>query len=402
LECQPLFRLILNNPQYLQELKTEEFVDQKRNLFNEVNKMRSRIGNSKKYFYGIMLLAFVTLFLAVSYSSPVQAAGYDPSGNTIVADIAEHSSPAVVWIITTYEQESTQGFFRSQPKQERQAQGSGFFFNENGSILTNAHVVAGAKAIDVILKDQKEPISASLVGIDTDLDVAVLKVNLKGKTPYLKLGDSDQSRIGEWVVAIGNPYGLDHTVTLGIISAKGRPLLAGDGANDSQSYENMIQTDAAINPGNSGGPLLDLHGETIGINTAVSTTGQGLSFAIPINSVKNILNELVSTGKVSRPWLGVYLLDLKMVSIRSRAKLNLEQYSDGVLIAPTQDSPAIAAGLQTYDLIVAFNHQPITNSNDLISAIKKQKAGDSVDLTIVRKGNPLSLKVTLAEKPQPR
>jgi S1-C subfamily serine protease len=356
--------------------------------------------NSKKLVFVIIILTLVTVFTSLGFTGQVRAAGFDLSNSTIVSDIAEQSSPAVVWIITTYETQDTQRFFSNQHKKEFQAQGSGFFFNENGSILTNAHVVAGAKTIEVILKDQKEPLSATLVGIDPDLDVAIIKVNLQNKTPFLKLGDSDKARIGEWVIAIGNPYGLDHTVTLGIISAKGRPLVAGDGANDSQSYENMIQTDAAINPGNSGGPLLNLHGDIIGINTAVSSTGQGLSFAIPINSVKGILNELITSGKVSRPWLGAYLVDLKLYNANFRAKFHLNDYTDGVLIGPVQNSPAAKAGLQDYDLIIQFNHQAVTDSNDLISYIKKQKVGDRVNLMVVRNGKQYSVDVILEEKPQ--
>jgi serine protease Do len=356
--------------------------------------------NSKKVFYAVMVLILMTAFTSIGFSVPVQAAGFDLNSSTIIADIAEQSSPAVVWIITTYEtQDPYRRFFTTRPKKEYQSQGSGFFFNEEGYILTNAHVVAGAKSIEVILKDQKEPLGASLIGIDSDLDVAILKVNIADKTPYLKLGDSDKARIGEWIIAIGNPFGLDHTVTLGIISAKGRPLMAGGGSSDSQSYENMIQTDAAINPGNSGGPLLNLQGEIIGINTAVSAAGQGLSFAIPINSVKSILSELINTGKVSRPWLGAYLIDLKFLNSKYKTRLNLDEYTDGVLIGPIQNSPAAKAGLRDFDLIIEFNHQSITNSNDLLHAIEKQKVGDQVNFTVVRNGQKFNIDVILAEKP---
>ncbi len=346
----------------------------------------------------------LTLFMALIFSGLLKtaaAANLSINDSSIIADIAEQSSPAVVWIITTYvTQESPRLFFSPPTKKEYQSQGSGFFFNDSGSILTNAHVVAGAKSIEVILKDQKEPLNATLVGIDTDLDVAVLKVNSQNQTPYLNLGDSDKSRIGDWVIAIGNPFGLDHTVTVGIISAKGRPLTAGEGANDSQSYQNMIQTDAAINPGNSGGPLLDLQGEIIGINTAVSANGQGLGFAIPINSVKSILQELVSTGKVSRPWLGAYFIDLKMFNAKFKSKLRLSEYSDGVLIGPVRNSPAARAGLQDYDLVIEFNHQSISDSSELISAINEQKPGNTVNLTVIRSGRRFSVDVVLDEKPQ--
>ncbi len=363
--------------------------------------MKNKKFFNKNFFRIFFVLALLMALNFSGFVKTVDAANLGIYNSSIIADIAEQSSPAVVWIITTFEtQESPRLFFSPPTKKEYQSQGSGFFFNDSGSILTNAHVVAGAKSIEVILKDQKEPLNASLVGIDTDLDVAVLRVNSQSKTPYLKLGDSDRSRIGDWVIAIGNPYGLDHTVTVGIISAKGRPLTAGDGANDSQPYQNMIQTDAAINPGNSGGPLLDLQGEIIGINTAVSANGQGLGFAIPINSVKSILQELVSTGKVSRPWLGAYFIDLKMFNTKFKSKLRLSDYSDGVLIGPVRNSPAARAGLQDYDLIIEFNHQVISDSNDLISAIGKQKPGDTVNLTMVRNGRKFSVDVVLDEKPQ--
>ncbi len=358
----------------------------------------------KQLNYRKLILAFtafivLTVFSAGTFSNQVAAAPYDLTGSTVVADIAEQSSPAVVWIISTYEtQDPTQRFFFDQPRNS-QGLGSGFFFNENGSILTNAHVVAGAKTIEVTLKDQKNPVTATLVGIDQELDLAVLKVNLPNKVPYLKFGDSEKARIGEWVIAIGNPLGLDHTVTLGIISAKGRPLMASQGSGNSQSYEDMIQTDAAINPGNSGGPLLNLHGDVIGINTAVSAAGQGLGFAIPINSVKSILNELITKGKISRPWLGVYLMDLKVVSARAKLQLGLARYSEGVLIDPVPNSPASQANLQQYDLITEFNHQKVADSNELINLIKKQKVGAKVNLTIIRDGKEYNVDLVLQEKP---
>ncbi|HBF35834.1 MAG TPA: peptidase S1 [Firmicutes bacterium] len=365
--------------------------------------MKIKFFLGKKFFLSFFVLTLLIALSLTGWIRTVDAAAPGITNPSIIADIAEQSSPAVVWIITTYETEDSPRLFFGPPtKKEYQSQGSGFFFNDSGSILTNAHVVAGAKSIEVILKDQKEPMTASLVGIDTDLDVAVLKVNSQNKTPYLKLGDSDKSRIGDWVIAIGNPFGLDHTVTVGIISAKGRPLIAGDGNNDSQSYENMIQTDAAINPGNSGGPLLDLEGAIIGINTAVSANGQGLGFAIPINSVKNVLQELVTTGKVSRPWLGAQFIDLKMVNARFKSKLHLTDYNDGVLIGPVRNSPAARAGLQDFDLIVEFNHQTVSDSSELISAIAKQKPGDRVNVTFVRNGRKFNVDVVLDEKPQPK
>jgi serine protease Do len=354
---------------------------------------------------GIMVL--LTLVLAAAgFAGPAKAAGVSPVGTSIVADIAESSSSKVVWITTTYETSNNMrgifDLFNIFPTETTPSQGlgSGFFFDEKGYILTNAHVVKGAKTIEVLLKDEKTPIGATLVGLDSQMDVAIIKIDLPNqKVPVLKMGDSDKTRIGDWVVAIGNPLGLDHTVTAGIISAKGRPLMAGNGNRSGSYYENMIQTDAAINPGNSGGPLLNLAGEVIGINTAVSATGQGLGFAIPINSVREILSELMTKGKVSHPWIGVTLRDISTLDSNTREYLGITK-PEGVIVVPAKNSPAANAGLRPYDIVMEINHTAVNSSDEFIKIIRHLKVGDKVQLLISRQGNLMTKEVALEERPE--
>lgn len=349
----------------------------------------------------LVTMAFILLSAisaTISLSSPAQAAsGGDILGSSIVADIAEASSPKVVWIETTYQNTQTYltPFGLEQENTPTQGLGSGFFFDNNGYILTNAHVVANADSIEVTLKGQKTPLSATLVGMDQELDVAIIKVDLQNKITPLPLGDSDKTRIGDWVVAIGNPYGLDHTVTLGIVSAVGRPISVG-GSNT--IYDDMIQTDAAINPGNSGGPLLNLNGEVIGINTAVNASGQGLGFAIPINTVKKILNELKTKGKLSHPYIGVSLVDVRSVP-QIRAYFGNNIY--GALVqSVVKDSPAAKAGLRVGDLIMAMDGQDVTSDVDLVTKIRKHKIGDKISLLVMRRGAKITIPLTLGERPQ--
>jgi serine protease Do len=221
-------------------------------------------------------------------------------GPDTIADMVAAAGPAVVEIqteVTTQvdnplsDDPLFQQFFgqdSSQPQTEvEQGLGSGFLVSADGYLLTNEHVIDGATSIMVTIAGQSQPVSGQVVGSDKDLDLAVLKVNAGSNLPYLKLGDSDNSRVGDWAIAIGSPYGLDHTVTVGVISAKGRPVTVQD-----HNYPNLLQTDASINPGNSGGPLLDLNGDVVGINTAVDEQAQGIGFAIPINTAKNLIDSV--------------------------------------------------------------------------------------------------------------
>jgi S1-C subfamily serine protease len=356
--------------------------------------------NRKFQVYFMVMLFLICAVTMIGTSKPVFAAsGSDITGSSIIADIVETASPEVVWIETTFEPKqltfSPFGDF-GQEVVPSKGLGSGFFFNDNGYILTNYHVVNGAREINVKLKDQKESIPATFVGGDQILDVAIIKISATKKTPCLKFGDSNKARVGEWVIAIGNPYNLDHTVTLGIISAKGRPLMVG--SRSTNLYDNMIQTDAAINPGNSGGPLLNIKGEVIGINTAMSAAGQGLGFAIPINTVQENLTELMTKGKISHPWLAVSLKDIQELNPETREYFNITK-DEGVMISPAKNGPAAKAGLRQYDIILEINHQPVANSEDLIKMIRKFKVGAKITVLIMRNGNLLTKEVTLEERP---
>ncbi|MDI3281422.1 MAG: trypsin-like peptidase domain-containing protein, partial [Bacillota bacterium] len=279
------------------------------------------------------------------------------------ADVAERVAPTVVKIETEYQVPEDRfadnpffndpffrQFFRDfQRQHQRQGGlGSGFIFDERGYILTNEHVIRGADKIVVTIKDYDQPLPAKVVGSDFGLDLAVLKVEVpKGRTlPVATLGDSNQMRVGDWVVAIGDPYGQDWTVTAGIISAKGRPLTIPEEGGRPRQYRDLIQTDAAINPGNSGGPLINLRGEVIGINTAINAAAQGIGFAIPINTAREVLKDLMEHGQVVRAWLGISMYEITPDLVEA---LRLP-VKEGVLIAEVvPNSPAEKAGLQPYD-----------------------------------------------------
>ncbi|NLG87233.1 MAG: PDZ domain-containing protein [Firmicutes bacterium] len=336
------------------------------------------------------------------------ALNYVPGGNpNTIADIVEQVGPSVVMINTTVIQKS-QGidpffddpFFRyffgqgvpSVPKERRsQGLGSGFIISSDGYILTNEHVIDAADEVKVTVSGYDNAFPAKVVGTDKELDLAILKIDAPKPLPTAKLGNSDATRVGEWVVAIGNPYGLDHTVTVGVVSAKGRPVPVQD-----RIYKNLLQTDAAINPGNSGGPLLNLNGEVIGINTAVNAAGQGLGFAIPINTAKEVMDSLRTQGKVVRPWLGVSVLDIT-ADIQQYFKLPDRR---GAIIGEIiSGSPAAKANLQVGDVIRKVDDEVIEDAEDLVDTIQKKKIGDSVGLEIYRDGRTLLRLVKIEEKP---
>lgn len=270
--------------------------------------------------------------------------------------------------------------------------GTGFVTDKTGLILTNEHVINGASKINVKIQGFADPVPAEVVGTDPELDLAVLRIKVKKDLPVIKMGDSDKVKPGDWVIAIGNPYNLDHTVTVGVISAKSRgPLTIGN-----RQFKNLLQTDAAINPGNSGGPLMTVNGEVIGINTAVSAQAQGIGFAIPINTVKNVLAELISKGKVVRPYMGVYLqpLDKELADYLSAPG------TAGALITNVMPGgPADKAGLQKGDIILKANDNKIKTPDDITDVVKKSKAGTKLTLEILRKGKTEFISLTLAEKP---
>ena len=291
-------------------------------------------------------------------------------------------------------------FFRRRSPRERSperkyqqvAQGSGFIISPDGYILTSNHLVGEADKVIVKLRDKSE-IEAVVKGRDPDSDVAVIKIERKDLA-YLKLADSDALEVGEWVLAIGNPFGLSHTVTAGIVSAKGRSgfRLA--------TYEDFIQTDAAINPGNSGGPLLNLDGKVVGINTfIISRSGgnMGIGFAIPINMAKAISKELIDTGKVVRGFLGV--VNPETVTPEMAAALGLED-TKGVLIPHViEDSAAEKAGLKHNDIIVELNGQPLEKASELLNRVAALRPGTKVKMVVIRDGKRKTLTVELGERP---
>ena len=269
--------------------------------------------------------------------------------------------------------------------------GSGFIISEEGLILTNNHVVDDADTIRVRLGDKRE-FTASVVGTDPQSDVALIKIDGKN-LPTLPLGDSDKLEVGEWVIAIGSPFELSQTVTVGVVSAKGRSRM---GIND---YENFIQTDAAINPGNSGGPLLNIHGKVVGINTAIfSRSGgyMGIGFAIPVNMAKSVEKQLRSKGKVTRGWLGVAIQDMNEELARSFDV----QEAEGILVAEvTKKSPAEKAGLRQGDILLALNGDRLADVTDLRNRIAMTAPGSRITLRIIREGRRKDISVTIAEQP---
>ena len=272
--------------------------------------------------------------------------------------------------------------------------GSGFVFDEEGHILTNYHVVAHADKIQVTMLD-KSVFEAEYVGGDADSDIAVIKIKEMDSNvlPYLSFGDSSTLQIGEWAIAIGNPLGFQHTVTLGVISALNRTIQVDD---TKTTYTELIQTDAAINPGNSGGPLLNIHGEVVGINTAIINPmdGVNLGFAIPINKVKDFLDDLITFGKLKRTYLGV-----RIVSIDQDTKmaLNLENNKGALIVEVEKNSPAERAGLQPQDIIVSVNGAIVEDADHLVSMVRKEKIGNIVNLVIDRNGSKMDFSVQLAE-----
>jgi serine protease Do len=247
--------------------------------------------------------------------------------------------------------------------------------------------VAGADEIVVKLTDNEE-FDARVVGLDKSTDLALIKIDAKKPLKELKLGDSDRLKIGEWVLAIGNPFGLEQTVTSGIISAKGRSIGSGP-------YDNFLQTDASINPGNSGGPLFNLKGEVVGINTAILAQGQGIGFAIPINMAKELLPQLKDKGRVTRGWLGVIMQPWEPGMAE---KFGLDKESGALIGDIREGDPADRAGILPGDVIVEFDGEKIKDSRDLLNAVAKKNPGLVVEVKVFRAGKELAFMVTLAER----
>jgi serine protease Do len=316
------------------------------------------------------------------------------------ADLAAKLSPAVVNISS--EQESTgqrsdtdspedgpdpsDQPFENYNEAHPRSLGSGFVINKNGYILTNDHVVTGARQIVVSLRDGHE-YRAKVVGEDTKTDVALIKIDVPYPLPVAPLGDSDVLRVGEWVMAIGNPFGFDHTVTAGIVSAKGRFI--------PDNYDDFIQTDASINPGNSGGPLIDLHGAVVGVNSAIFTrtgSSMGIGFAIPVNLVKSELPQLRDSGHVIWGWIGIEIEDVPQ---DAAARDGLDENRGALVKEIMADSPAAAAGLQRSDIIVEFDHHPVAASQQLQLLVGATTVGRTVPLKVIRNGQAREIPVTI-------
>lgn len=375
----------------------------------------------------------LSVILCIGFATPAFSAQGQNSLQTLreigdtFTQIAEKASPAVVGIKVEVESqgqifegmpESPFGspfggddffdfFFRGrppggsrprsgqQPGFKQMAQGSGFVISKDGYILTNDHVVGKASKITVKLSENQE-IEAKLIGSDPETDLAVIKIDSGKDLPTMQLGDSDKLKVGQWVLAIGSPFGLSHTVTAGIISAKGRSDI------HLTTYEDFIQTDAAINPGNSGGPLINLDGEVVGINTAIigSTGNVGIGLAIPVNMAKAVYEQLVKGGKVVRGFLGVGIQDLTPDLAKS---FGIKEETRGVLVSEvTKNSPADNAGLKQGDIVTELNGQTVQKASELQYRVSVLKPGTEANLVVLRENKQKSIAVVLGERPESR
>jgi serine protease Do len=325
------------------------------------------------------------------------------------ADLAKQLSPSVVNIKVTKVQnvsgseqlpqqfdpdgpfgEFFKRFFKEMPQmphpRQQQGAGSGVIISEDGYIVSNNHVVENAEAVTVTLADQQE-YEAKITGRDPKTDLAVLKIEPKSALPAATLGNSDDLNVGDWVLAIGNPFGLSHTVTSGIVSAKGRVIGAGP-------YDDFIQTDASINPGNSGGPLFNMSGDVVGINTAIIPNGQGIGFAIPVNTTKPLIPQLMSNGTVTRGFLGV---NIQTITPELAAALKLQDRNGALVSDVMPDSPAEHAGIRRGDVILTFNDKKIEDSRGLAATVAGTPVGEDVKVLILRDGKQTSLPLTVGK-----
>lgn len=358
-----------------------------------------------------------------SANNGIKGASLDISRPNSVSGIVQQSSPAVVKIesFVTVKQRSNslyndpffKYFFGDDGQQQQQqpktgtkqpaGMGTGFIFEKSGYILTNQHVIEGAEEIQVTVEGFDKPFTAKLLGNSFDLDLAVLKIDAPSGTdgfPVLPIGDSGSTKIGDWVVAIGNPYGFEHTVTVGVLSATEREISIPEN-NDTRNYKHLLQTDASINPGNSGGPLLNMNGEVIGINTAVNAEAQGIGFAIPTSTISEVIDNLknnVEIPKTPVPYIGAQLGNVADLDADSVKELKLDKaegaYVDDVLIG----TPAFRAGLKKYDVILSINGTDYKSREDLIAKIQALKVGDKVTFGIIRDGQKMNLDITLGDK----
>ncbi|HUD71234.1 MAG TPA: Do family serine endopeptidase [Dongiaceae bacterium] len=342
------------------------------------------------------------------------------------ADIAEKVNPAVVSITATEIQEKSknrqpfhgdpfefffgpqgpnQGPQGPQPRRPQrgpsddsepdieQSGGSGFLISDDGFILTNYHVVEGASRIKVNLSDDRRDYTAEVVGSDPSSDIAMIKIEVPKKLPFLTLGDSETLRIGDWVMAIGNPLQYEHTVTVGVVSAKGRVLR---GLSRDASLDNFIQTDAAINFGNSGGPLVNMAGEVVGVNTAISSVGQGIGFAVPTSIAREVAEQLRAKGKVTRGYLGITVAE---VTPDVAEAWGLKDDHGALVQSVSAGLPAAEAGVQRGDIITAIDGKPVGSSEEVVRVVSSKDPGSKVKLTVFRAGKEMTLTANLGDRP---
>jgi len=368
-------------------------------------------------------LTFILLLSLIMSPEALFALSSDthPLASNIFVEIAKKQNPAVVNVSTKSKAEELprrnfpiprpgpgqdrspdpfrdfyDRFFRERPNQQpKKGMGSGFVIDKEGHILTNYHVIEGADEIVVTLEDKgkEKEYTATLIGSDSKTDIALVKIKREPgdntEFPFLRLGSSENLEVGEWVVAIGNPFGLSHTVTVGVVSALGRSIGAGP-------YDEFIQTDASINPGNSGGPLINIEGEVIGINTAIisgNTGGNvGIGFAIPINIAKGILKDLKETGSVTRGWLGVMI---QKITPELKKSFGLSQ-SEGALVGDViPNGPADKGGVKRGDVITRFDNQAVREMEDLPKIVAATTPGSVVDVEVIRDGSRKVLRITI-------
>lgn len=339
-------------------------------------------------------------------NGPSLAAIPPQTPSNFIAEVVQEVGPAVVRINASrtvnrnvpdmFRDPLFRDFFGSQvpqvpDKEIQRGTGSGFIISANGQILTNAHVIDGADEVTVTLKDGRT-LQGKVLGTDPVTDVAVVKIEAED-LPTIRLGDSDKLEVGQWAIAIGNPLGLDNTVTTGIVSAMGRSS-SQVGVGDKRI--DFIQTDAAINPGNSGGPLLNDRGEVIGVNTAIIQNAQGIGFAIPINKAQQIAQQLIANGKVEHGYLGIQMVgitpDIKQ-ELQSQKGWAIEPDKGVLIVQVMPNSPADRAGLRSQDIITAVSDRPIDDPNQVQQMVEKTTIGEDLSLTVNRNGQTVNLKV---------
>jgi len=331
---------------------------------------------------------------SVSRSTRAQSLGLN-----LFTDLVDQTSPAVVNIkvLAKMPPQPFGDFPYGRPvppppkddEFQESGQGSGFLISADGYLLTNAHVIAKSDRIQVALKDGSL-FYGTVVGLDEVMDIGLVKIDSDTTFPFLPLGNSDILKIGEWVMAIGSPFGLEQTVTVGIVSGKGRSLGA-------SPFDDFIQIDAPINPGNSGGPLINTQGEVVGINTMILAQGQGLGFSLPIDQAKRVLSQLKQSGKVSRSWLGVVIQE---ITIDLKEKHGLPAAHGAFIVEVVENSPAARAGIQAADVVLEFNGQKIKTSRELPLVCAHSPSGVPLPLKVFRKGKEVILQVTLDKIPE--